>query len=612
MVTHSLTFRHLEILASGVHGEEYVVAIADAEYSLRLAAIRAALDAARTVEGALFLPAVDEAWNLLIRADNRSAEVTRRILSHPHAGTWARTMIRHARGLGPPADLPLWVEVGYLHTLAAAAGIRAGIDFQMVVPTVWGTAVLPTLGHVAISSPQLPESAGTFGVANVVSTCGEVLIHLGNNVIKLPSKLADETPGWQRNRSVQLSAGGADLKLVIEEADPYRELAGARPPRRLNEADFTRWAGLLVEAWNMLAAVDEEATRVLAKVVTTLTPLPESERFIPRSASSGDAFGSLLTSMPDSASQLAAVLVHEFQHLKLGGLMHLVDLYRPTATQLFYAPWRDDPRPLSGLLQGIYAFAGVSWFWRAWRHQVTGLDRQLADFEFALWREQAWLTVTRLRGNADLTELGHCFLDLVGRWIAPWQLEPVPALIAEVVRSSITEHSVGWRLHHLRPDIELVDRLAEAWLAGNVVQLSDTYNPVLDPDPDSAFLESHAVLQRYRLADPASFAELLDQPEKVDEIVAGASAAGVLLVAGRLDEARRIHMGELRNRPDRLDSWIGLTLCLTEPEDLAAKTTMLRAPELVCAVARVVARSTGTSPEPVALAMWTGRQLGLS
>jgi hypothetical protein len=32
-----------------------------------------------------------------------------------------------------------------------------------------------------------------------------------------------------------------------------------------------------------------------------------------------------------------------------------------------YAPWRSGPRPLNGLLQGAYAFLGVSGFWRQQR-----------------------------------------------------------------------------------------------------------------------------------------------------------------------------------------------------------------------------------------------------
>jgi HEXXH motif-containing protein len=46
--------------------------------------------------------------------------------------------------------------------------------------------------------------------------------------------------------------------------------------------------------------------------------------------------------------------VHEVQHLKLAALLDIVTLTMPGEHDRYYAPWRDDPRPLSGLLQGTY------------------------------------------------------------------------------------------------------------------------------------------------------------------------------------------------------------------------------------------------------------------
>ncbi|MET8150793.1 aKG-HExxH-type peptide beta-hydroxylase [Actinoplanes sp. NPDC049668] len=50
----------------------------------------------------------------------------------------------------------------------------------------------------------------------------------------------------------------------------------------------------------------------------------------------------------------------------------------------YYVGWRDDPGPLSGLLQGLYAFAGVTDFWRVHRERSGALTQ----FEFALWHRQ--------------------------------------------------------------------------------------------------------------------------------------------------------------------------------------------------------------------------------
>jgi len=51
-------------------------------------------------------------------------------------------------------------------------------------------------------------------------------------------------------------------------------------------------------------------------------------------------------------------VAHESQHLKFAALLDGVDLTMPGDGQRCYAPWREDPRPVVGLLQSAYAFLG--------------------------------------------------------------------------------------------------------------------------------------------------------------------------------------------------------------------------------------------------------------
>ena len=51
--------------------------------------------------------------------------------------------------------------------------------------------------------------------------------------------------------------------------------------------------------------------------------------------------------LPADGETLALLLIHEFQHVKLGAVLDLLDLCDPADRRLFYAPWRDDPRPLA-------------------------------------------------------------------------------------------------------------------------------------------------------------------------------------------------------------------------------------------------------------------------
>ena len=62
------------------------------------------------------------------------------------------------------------------------------------------------------------------------------------------------------------------------------------------------------------------------------------------SATTPAAFGAIATSWPPDPVTMAETLVHEFQHVKLCGLMDMVPLVEP-GDEKVYAPWRQDPRP---------------------------------------------------------------------------------------------------------------------------------------------------------------------------------------------------------------------------------------------------------------------------
>ncbi|WP_163552559.1 HEXXH motif domain-containing protein [Candidatus Frankia alpina] len=437
--------------------------LVDAEYSLRLVALRAVLDTVRRTTPATPLADIDEAWDLLVRVDEAAPEIVWMVLAYPHVGTWARSVLRRLRGpatsaqpAGLPAStgatVPLWAEVGYLHALAASAAARAGLTFCIRVPAVRGAVSLPTLGLVSppgVPGPAAPANAAgpvPVATAQVIGARGRVEVDLDGSVVPLPAALDDDARSWRPIRSIRVVQGGAVLAVALDDLDPYRVVAGRTAPQPLGAAQAARWREVLAQAWRLLVEVDGEGARAMGRVLGAITPLVPAERFSPRSASSADAFGSLIASAPDDAAQLAAILVHEFQHSKLGAVMHLARLHDAASDRRYYAPWRDDPRPLSGLLQGIYAFAGVTWFWRAHRHRTaTAGARRLAEFEFALWRAQTSRAVADLRGDSGLTALGEWFIARVDRWMAPWTAEPVPVAIerAAGLRRPRTPHGLA-------------------------------------------------------------------------------------------------------------------------------------------------------------------------
>lgn len=309
-----------------------------------------------------------QGWDLLERAQFHAPEACEELLMSPNTGMWVSLAVRRVRGRAYE-DAPHWVVMGHLAALAAAAAARAGLEFDITVPVRRGLVPLPTLGCAVLADPE------PWGTARVTGHDGRLRITGVGGEVAVPVDLARRERDWLPVRRMTLGAADRAKPLVLEELDPYRTFPHPSGANLLSPTEAAYWESSLAEAWEVLLRDDPETAEAMRQGLMSVAPAPVRERFRPHSSTAGDAFGGVTASRPDDVAQLAATLVHEFQHTKLGGLMHLESLCEETPDPappeaLFYAPWRDDPRPLGGLLQGIYAFLGVTRFWRAHRHMA--------------------------------------------------------------------------------------------------------------------------------------------------------------------------------------------------------------------------------------------------
>ena len=162
-----------------------------------------------------------------------------------------------------------------------------------------------------------------------------------------------------------------------------------------------------------------------------------------RSATAWDAFGSFGSTAPDSAADFAVTLVHEFQHSKLSALLDLMPLYDARAPGRYYAPWRMDPRPLGGLLQGVYAFIAVADTWRLLR-----ADRDLAEQaeqEFADIREQVSHALDGLCESSALTERGRRFTAGIRDATESLLAVELPGEVTRRAREKLERNYEAWR-----------------------------------------------------------------------------------------------------------------------------------------------------------------------
>jgi len=353
---------------------------------------------------------------LLDRVQRVMPDAADDVIRHPSVGAWALHTLRGD-------DTIPGARLGGLASIAAAAAIKAGIAAKIEVPVTNSVVVLPSLG-----------AADARGATAVVDTSPARVSSAGLRV-----RLTPGAPGWQELRPFR----AGELNVLIDDLDPFRMPAtDGKPTGRLTQAQLADLAAMWRAGWKVL---DRATAADIAALVQVIVPYQGPEDGYV-STSSPQTFGTVALSRQPDQYTCGETLVHEAQHLKLCALLDLVDLTLPDDGRLYYAPWRDDPRPASGLLQGAYAFLGVAGFWRRQRHAAAEVAiRHRADAEFARRRADSALAVSALLASGQLTAAGMDFAGEMARVLAAWQEEPVPAEALAIANRKAQSHLARWR-----------------------------------------------------------------------------------------------------------------------------------------------------------------------
>lgn len=549
--THRLAGRHFDELARGSGGPGVIEQLLAGQLSKRMLQLRAVLDGIGTDPGPEAAAARD-AYAVLCDLDISAPDAATPVLLHPQVGAWLARCVAQLCGGRPEPGL-----VGRLGAVAAAVAIRSGQDVEVTVPVRAGSGMLPMLGRFRTDP----------GAASVLlrTTGGEVRLRSpagGTRFVPGP----DEAPGWEPLRELRVEAAGRVLAVHLDDLDPYREMGGLPLTDRLDRPEVERWHEVLAATWGGLVRHHTGPAAALAAGLRSIVPLREDRPGQGVSATSVDAFGAAAMSRSTSADTLAVGLLHEFQHSKLSALLDLVPLYDEHAPVRLYAPWRDDPRPLGGLLQGAYAYLGVTGFWRVQRHELTGRPARFADFEFSRWREQALRAVEVLLGSGALTAAGDRFVTGMGDQLTGWRDDPVPAVPAGAAVEANLDHWLTWRARNLHPEPEQVRAAAEAWRSGRPCPPGSTGIPAggtFVPGVNGRLTLLHA-----RLREPERFTRLTTDPDTLATEAPHTSAADVAFAAGNkaaaIDGYRRL----LAADPACAHAWAGLALADGHGADL--------------------------------------------
>ena len=372
---HRLPDGAFDALAAGPGDVSAISALAEMRLSEACSLVAAVASDHAEWRNAELRTAAEEGWALLCALQAARPEAVFEILALPYTYAWA------VRCLRPPAGADVDRDRAHLASLAAAAAIRAGIAAELPLPVRDGMLHLPMEGALAASADR-----GTTEVVTVTpSGCAT----------------ARGGGGWLKAR---FTTSAPFSRLAVEDLDPFRDCQDWPATGRLLESEWRSWCRGLTAAGKHLTVAVPAYAGVLGAGLRAVVPL-SSVATHARAATARQAFGAIAVALPresGSARELAVLLLHEFQHVKLNALLDLYSLFDPEYPGRLRMPWREDLRPVEGALHGTYAYLGLTHLRRA-----EGLAGRTEYLRFRSWVCSA---AEALSASGALTREGRRFV----------------------------------------------------------------------------------------------------------------------------------------------------------------------------------------------------------
>ena len=220
---HTVTDDQVRALAEGTNTAADLALLTSGEASKCLAML---ILIVRDAEDARHPEATAAAasWRLLSRVQRKAPAALAELLRYPSVGAWASVMTTREDGVSP----------GQLALIAAAAAIRGQVSCSVVLPPSAhdGAVVhLPSLGTAVLPWDSRRQATTLLHHDGVTEISGR------HGRFRLPSRLDSDAPGWHGLPTVHADYHGQLLRLVIDDADPFRLPEDLRPrPARLRPA----------------------------------------------------------------------------------------------------------------------------------------------------------------------------------------------------------------------------------------------------------------------------------------------------------------------------------------------------------------------------------------
>lgn len=399
-----------------------------------------------------------------------SAAVQRAVLGYPSAAFWldvAEDLVRRESHIRFP-EMHMRTHLLNFHRHAIAAARLAKENYECETPAGEnGLLPLPGTGEVLAGAAQPWE------MLRVTIRGGEVAAECASGSLRI-----ERVP--RMSNRVEWNAADSDLRLPGRTAFAFEGWS---------QENAIRWSAPLEHSFAIIENVWPALGQELAEGLRAILPVVGSRPDVHTSASFREAPGLVALSWTPDTSVLAEAIVHEYHHQKLNALLILDPLIASDSAPRHYSPWRDDPRPLTGVLHGAFAFQAVLGFWSAaLTSGIPLLSEDRLRQRVVLVRRQVEWAIQTLEESAVFTSLGAALVEAIDETVrddAPTRIDDAAACHIE---QRVLEHHDRWmRVHGSRelvpvPDAAAVGTMAEIlrWLGIGDVPLSF---PAQGPDP---------------------------------------------------------------------------------------------------------------------------------
>jgi HEXXH motif-containing protein len=568
-------------------GPDTIRRLREAQQSKHLMLVFAiAAEATGSDDGAIAFRA---GYELLGRVRAAASGAAAWLLDLPHLGGWAHDCLINIES-GHATDF------GHFACMAAGAAVRIGLPFELDVPVRDGRVLLPGLGSLRV----------TGDAAWIRLSCDGEHLKAGDHFeadwrLLVPDDgSARSVPHWSGTPMVRAVTGELAWEVLLETEDRYLDRYTLPMYRGLpaRELQLWPWQNRIQSAWDILVRHHRWAAEPMAAGISVIVPLRSKSDNDLVSATSPAAFGAVATSLPPDPVTMAETLVHEFQHVKLGGLMDMVQLVESGREQV-YAPWRQDPRPADVLLQGAYAHLGILRFWWAQRHvEIDPDDILRAQAQFARWRSAIELAVRTMVRTRSLTPAGLLFARLLRARGRDLDSAPVPGNAREIAEEAAMDHWLTWQIRHVAIDADAVESLAAAYQRGESFSAQAQPQAWIEEEIRTVDATIRSRLLTMRYLGPARYRELYKNQRLLSD------RADVLLVNGKSEAAVRAYCDRIAGSADpQPEAWIGLALALHQLPDSPLKRTFAIHLALMFDLYSYLS-SQGDRQDPLILAVW--------